>query len=276
MSIFIFKRNYHSESSKLQLSNTSPLQNKTSSSILNHVNYKQYSNNQTENSLISKVIGQQTETIDLVMGIAQDIETKNFAVFVCSFRSVNDIAEIIIFINEPLDERINELAVKYKVTLVPFHLKNEKYPQFHPSTLRWPMMYKYLENRMKNSPKLGHVLFIDVRDSFFQLNPFDELPSIKAPYFNAYTGVETLTILNCGWNGQWVKDCFGQDMLGKIGNNRIICSGVSLADAETGFLYLEAMANIILGEEPYKSKFKSRFPMCERNGVDQVRKSYIS
>jgi hypothetical protein len=59
---------------------------------------------------------------------------------------------------------------------------------------------------------------IDVRDSFFQENPFSFAPSgdtetsHSPPFFYIFTGVESRSIGACGWNGGWVKDCFGPEV----------------------------------------------------------------
>ena len=59
---------------------------------------------------------------------------------------------------------------------------------------------------------------IDVRDSFFQIDPFSFTPApIKSsqyspPFFYIFTGVESRTIGQCGWNGGWIKDCFGDQV----------------------------------------------------------------
>lgn len=75
----------------------------------------------------------------------------------------------------------------------------------------------------------NRVWMIDVRDSFFQANPFGFTPSGEAegarapPFFYIFTGVESRTIGACGWNGGWIKDCFGPEvsMCGVYG---MICS----------------------------------------------------
>lgn len=67
---------------------------------------------------------------------------------------------------------------------------------------------------------------IDVRDSMFQDNPFVFTPALvkdvsggtmdddyKSPsFFYAFKGVESRSIEQCGWNGGWIKDCFGQQV----------------------------------------------------------------
>jgi hypothetical protein len=51
---------------------------------------------------------------------------------------------------------------------------------------------------------------IDVRDSFFQSDPFEMIPLGTSAFF-AFKGVE-LQIEQCGWNGPWVSDCFGMEV----------------------------------------------------------------
>jgi len=67
---------------------------------------------------------------------------------------------------------------------------------------------------------------IDVRDSMFQANPFSFTPElvsdpaggagtqdyISPSFFYAFKGVESRTIGQCGWNGGWIKDCFGMQV----------------------------------------------------------------
>jgi hypothetical protein len=57
----------------------------------------------------------------------------------------------------------------------------------------------------------ARVWLIDVRDSMFQSDPFSILPYGESA-FHAFKGVESKTISQCGWNGGWVKDCFGNSV----------------------------------------------------------------
>ena len=53
-------------------------------------------------------------------------------------------------------------------------------------------------------------------------------------------------------------------MLNTIGNNNIICSGVSAGTMDVVFPYISLMNGIVTGADK-----SARFPTCERNGVDQ-------
>lgn len=109
---------------------------------------------------------------DLVIGMAKDLDSKNFAVFVKSLRAVSK-ASIVIFINEPIPERHQSIASAFKIDLVPFDSGNMNFPvdmkAFHPSTVRWPLIYRFLSER---SSSYSRIWLIDVRDSYFQADPF--------------------------------------------------------------------------------------------------------
>lgn len=200
---------------------------------------------------------------DLVIGMAMDTDSKNFAVFCGSLRSVSP-ADIVIFVNIPTPKNHKDIANKYNVKLIDFDVKTlpSSLVKYHPSSLRWPLIYNYLkDDSVRNL--YNRVLMIDVRDSMFQSDPFAILP-LGASAFYAFGGVEDKTISECGWNGGWIKDCFGDNVLQQVGSNPIICSGVSMASIDTAMKYLQLMNDIILGKNTF-----GKFPTCERNGVDQ-------
>ena len=60
------------------------------------------------------------------------------------------------------------------------------------------------------------VWMIDVRDSYFQSDPFAFLANeaVDSKHaFHAFMGVESRSIENCGWNSNWIKDCFGGQVI---------------------------------------------------------------
>ena len=107
---------------------------------------------------------------------------------------------------------------------------------------------------------------LDVRDTFFQRDPFQFIKEDKEHDFHAFK--ERMTIKDCGWNSGWVKDCFGRDMLNKIGHNTITCSGVSGGTISGALSYMKMMNDIIVSSP--EAVVQSQYPDCERNGVDQV------
>jgi hypothetical protein len=207
---------------------------------------------------------------DIVIGMAQNIDPKNFAVFCGSLRRFST-ADIVIFANSPLSDLLQEIAQKNSVTLMEYDLsqQSEELRKYHASTLRWTFIYNFFAaDEMRQRYK--RVWMVDVRDTFFQADPFVMLPPDQSMFY-VFKGVESKTIANCGWNGGWVKDCFGQNVLSEIGSGNIICSGVSVGSMDTTWAYLQLMNSVVTGAAAaaggqYPS---SKFPSCERNGVDQ-------
>lgn len=224
---------------------------------------------------------------NIIIGMAQDMDPKYFAVFASSLRLVNKHCLVSILMNEKsITPLILEIASKNKINTVIFVVKqNSKYHKYHPSTLRWLLIPTLLRSittsdittndittQKIDSDKPTYtpsVLLIDARDSYFQRDPFSYLPtssqSNPLTFLHTFTGVESITISECGWNGGWIKDCFGTEILQKVGNNHIICSGVTLGDLTTIMAYVDLMSHLISGEK----QNLAYFPQCERNGVDQ-------
>jgi len=199
---------------------------------------------------------------NLVIGMAQGIFPENLAIFMGSLRQVSD-ASTVLFMDTPIHPQNRETARKFGATIIEFSADTLQPPQlrpYHPSSYRWPLIHDYVQQHRND---IDRVLMVDVRDSAFQLDPFTAEPS---PGFHAYNGVEAKPIAQCGWNGGWVKDCFGQEMLTRIGRNTIICSGVSLGTTPEVLDYLGMMSSTIKGTG---GPFGAKFPSCERNGVDQ-------
>jgi len=60
---------------------------------------------------------------------------------------------------------------------------------------------------------------IDVRDSFFQSDPFSFVTAQQgAVGLHVFNGVESFPIQSCGWNSGWIKDCFGDAVLNVVGS----------------------------------------------------------
>ncbi|EKX33292.1 hypothetical protein GUITHDRAFT_51279, partial [Guillardia theta CCMP2712] len=128
--------------------------------------------------------------------------------------------------------------------------------KFHPSTIRWPLIHQFFS---LHPDKYKRVLMADVRDTAFQGDPFEILKDSSSSFL-AFTGVQDRTIGQCGWNGGWVRDCFGPEMFSRLSSKPIICSGISMGTMDAVKSYLQAMSEHIMKQE---------FAACERNGVDQ-------
>ena len=124
---------------------------------------------------------------DLVIGMAKDIDPKNLAVFAKSLRKVSQ-AKTVLFINSPIPERHRELAKTCKIEIVEYDPSNMGFAidisKFHPSSSRWPLINKYLE---EHGSSYKRVWMLDVRDSYFQSDPFQFVSDVTN--FNVFNGV---------------------------------------------------------------------------------------
>jgi len=91
----------------------------------------------------------------------------------------------------------------------------------------------------------------------FQSDPFE---IVDEPGLYVFNGVESMTIGEDGWNGGWVKDCFGEKVFQEVYHSPIVCSGVSIGSSKIVYEYVDQMADTMVTPE---------FSKCERNGVDQ-------
>lgn len=196
---------------------------------------------------------------NLVIGLAKDVPTTNLAVFAASLRKTQTTSiDIVLFVDAAsYDAELKILAETHNINVQVYDLDAIE-PAFlrlyHPSSFRWPLIADFLEKHQNTYDK---VLFADVRDTAFQSDPFE---SHDRDTFYAFGGVESKTIGQCGWNGGWIKDCFGAAKLKKLFEKPILCSGVSIAGFDLGLAYVRQMSAIIS---------HSDFAKCERNGVDQ-------
>ena len=218
------------------------------------------------------------ENLDIVIGMAQDTDPKNLITFCASFRKYSSIqqSKVVLFINAPVLQRNIDIAKKFDVELIEFNPRNlsilgkdyKNLERYHPSSLRWGFILNYFHDvHVRNRYK--KVLLIDVRDSFFQSDPFSIIPSNIISAFYGFKGVEYISISQCGWNGGWIRDCFPKNILDDIGHNNIICSGVSIGTIDVVYQYLILMDDILMARKISEISKISRFPGSERNGVDQ-------
>lgn len=95
---------------------------------------------------------------DIVIGMAQDTDPRNLAVFCASLREVKPDIELVLFINTPIPASHKEVSRKYNVNVIPFNLGRLSMEvegesvgiapglqKYHPSTTRWSLMYSYFK-----------------------------------------------------------------------------------------------------------------------------------
>ena len=89
-------------------------------------------------------------------------------------------------------------------------------------------------------PQVDRVFLLDVRDMFFQANPFSMLPN--APLV-AYLEEETLG--NCGINRGWLEALYGPQRVAELSPRTVSCSGTTAGTRPGMLRYLELMCREI-------------------------------
>ena len=200
--------------------------------------------------------------------MAYDLDPKNLAVFCGSLRNVSS-AEVVLFMNAPVSQRALEITRRYDVNVQVFDVQGLPHDMqsFHPSTSRWKLIYDFMAPDQTRR-RYRRVWMVDARDTFFQEDPFEMLPLDKEALY-VFTGVESVLIRDDGWNRGWIKDCFSDDIYRLVADKHIICSGVSMGSVDAVLRYLDLMNDVVTGQRRSEISKNSRFPHCERNGVDQ-------
>jgi hypothetical protein len=99
----------------------------------------------------------------------------------------------------------------------------------------------FLDFLKNNYSAYDNVLIADVRDVYFQSNPFNNLLSNKL-----FSFLEEGIIGENKSNAKWVKDAYGVQELKSLYNNVITCAGVTIGSSELILKYLELMVSELL------------------------------
>lgn len=107
------------------------------------------------------------------------------------------------------------------------------------------------------------VLISDVRDVLFQRDPFETLPARGLA-----VSIESrqLTLTSEAHNAAWLRLAYGAEVLERIGERPVSCSGVTTGDRDAVRRYLRLMCREIL-RLPWRA--------LGRSGVDQAVHNYL-
>lgn len=167
---------------------------------------------------------------NLVIGTAIGYGLPEVSIFVKSFRAFNSCDDLALIVDSSIDAETAQFYLNNNVRLLIF----ESY-KFIPTHIQNSRYIKYLEYLLENWSKYRHVFISDVRDNVFQGNIFEDLPK-QCLYFFAEDDSDR--IKNNVFNAGWIARNYGSDLLDKIGDGRIYCSGTTLGDYESMRRYL--------------------------------------
>lgn len=122
--------------------------------------------------------------------------------------------------------------------LPPGNLAAQKYHFPQPVNYFNFRHYLYYDFLQKNKDVYSHVLLTDVRDVYFQRDPFDFEQG--EGLYCALEG-KTKTIRECRFNGTWMEFIYGKEVLDQIGGEIISCAGTTWGTMPAILDYLERM-----------------------------------
>ena len=189
-------------------------------------------------------------TNTLTMGMAVNLPLLNITTFLDSLRSsglMQPPNKVVLF-----SDKWTVQALSHKYSEVKWVLNNDNSNGFHPSNYRY---YQYYSHILSSKP-YTNMLIADVRDTYIMSNPFK---TITEPDFVHAFLEENGHFLNSGdFNTIWIRKCYTNDMIKKIGSRPVSCSGVVLGGWEKMKEYLKLMTSELDSH---------RF--CESNGIDK-------
>ena len=92
----------------------------------------------------------------------------------------------------------------------------------------------------------SYILILDFRDTYFQRNPFDELPPLpqRRPTYDLRLFAENWKVKKlgtCRYNGWWIRKCFAKEAIVPIFDNAVICSGSTMGSYDAVSYYVSVM-----------------------------------
>ncbi|MDO7473286.1 lipooligosaccharide outer core biosynthesis glycosyltransferase GtrOC6 [Acinetobacter baumannii] len=129
---------------------------------------------------------------------------------------------------------------------------NEEKPETKIKGLKitgYPHVSRFFEYKeiVENHPDASHVLLTDVRDVFFQSNPFKNLSK------GLFVGMENpdFTIGTEQYNQKWILDAYGESFYNLAKGEQVSCSGVTIGDHESIKVYINKMIEEFC-KQPYQ------------------------
>ncbi|GAB7023142.1 hypothetical protein [Salidesulfovibrio brasiliensis] len=181
-------------------------------------------------------------TRNLVIGLAAGYHYGDVAPFLRSLERVGHAAtECVLFASDTT--RDVERMERHGTRVIRFRREPEL-EHVPYNGYRYRLYRDYLRG---SGQRFRRVLMTDVRDVLFQHDPF----SFDWPEgLNATLEDESMTIGSCPHNSRWVERHLGRAALVELSEERISCSGTTVADHDTLLEYLDAMISLSKGFRP--------------------------
>jgi len=214
---------------------------------------------------------------DAIVGMASNVQFEFLYHFVRSARTYCPSCTILLLMPtaDSSPERVTSLLRYFDVEVFNYDALlagyTAKQRAFHPSSTRWMLLHDLLAS-WPASRRYNALMLTDVRDTVFQRDPFQALrighhstvatagSPAELPRLGVWFAMENaaVPIVSDGWNRGWIADCYGEEMIARVGQKGVSCSGTTLATWDEAKLYVRLMSDAIREHEA-----------CERNGIDQ-------
>lgn len=175
---------------------------------------------------------------NVVIAAAMNYGVEQIKNFVLSFRRYNQLDDIILIYNLNESSRIEDFAKKHNIKLVSFE-PCDKIP-IHVVSSRF---LKYLDIVVQHKDYKNYLL-ADIRDVFFQSNPFVNLPN--EDYLYMFTEDPAVTLDIEEHHTKMMGRLFGPDELQKFKDKKIICSGTILGTRNKMLVFLDIFARYLV------------------------------
>ena len=170
-----------------------------------------------------------------ILCLLHSLKYEDILPFLQSLKNTTYDGDIILFcynVHQDLKLQVKEFG-KYKVNnITPI---TPKYRYIDGSNVRYFQYAKFLK---ANCDKYDNIFLMDMRDVIFQRDPFDFDISGKLNVF-----LEDHLISNCEFNKKWILSAYSKNMLNRLGDKRVCCSGTVVGPIEVIRQYVSDMCS---------------------------------
>ncbi|CAF3618882.1 unnamed protein product [Rotaria socialis] len=184
---------------------------------------------------------------NLILGAAVGLNLSVLHRFVQSTRTSCNLCTITLLVHDfsMRSDHFRLLSDVFHVVLIPYQqfLLSNKHETFVMKSIhsqRWTIFSSYLQTLQKEGKAFDNVFICDVSDTIFQANVFKHMNKMGD---GLYVFLEDIhfRISKSNINANWIRVCYGEQMLQQIGNKSISCSGTVLGSWPAITTYLSTM-----------------------------------
>lgn len=167
---------------------------------------------------------------NLILGVIDNYGFDQLKKFVYSIRQTSFDGDIVFFTGPSISPLTIRLLKKYRIQLEFFpgvttlptgNIAGARFKLPQPVNYFNYRHYLYYDFLQRNKGVYEKVLLADIRDVYFQDDPFSfEMGNAL------YCAIEGPRVIrDCSYNGRWMKFIYGETVLEQLGGNRISCAG---------------------------------------------------